>query len=83
MPGKKPAREGVASFKTADQLLREEGQMTENQRRLQQWADLMIRERKLDPAWHEDADAASTVRWIGDRLAPLPEKKKPARRAGP
>jgi hypothetical protein len=36
---------------------------------------MMVRERKLDPGWKEDRDAAVTVRWIGDRNAAPPAEK--------
>lgn len=76
MPEKKHARIMAASaFTTADRLLKEDRQKSENERRLERWADMMIRARKLDPGWKEDKDAAVTVRWIGDRTAPAPAEK--------
>lgn len=84
MPLKKPARESAISpFVTADRLLDEGRKMSENERRLKAWAEAMVRERKLDPSWEDDRDAASTVRWISDRLAAPPAekpKKAPGRR---
>jgi len=57
--------------------MKEDRQKSENERRLERWAHAMVRERKLDPSWKEDRDAAVTVRWIGDRnAAPPPEKAK-------
>ncbi len=65
----------ASAFMTADKLLKEDRQKSENERRLERWADVMVRERKLDPGWKEDRDAAVTVRWIGDRNAPAPAEK--------
>lgn len=62
---------------TADRLMKEDRQKSENERRLARWADMMVRERKLDPSWKEDRDAAITARWIADRnAAPPPERAK-------
>lgn len=49
--------------------------MSENERRLARWAETMVRERKLDPDWKEDRDAAITARWISDRNAAAPPEK--------
>ena len=57
--------------------MKEEKSYSENERRLQRWAELMIRDRKLAPGWKEDRDATATVRWIGDRNAAMPEAVKP------
>jgi hypothetical protein len=76
MPEKKPEpRPSVSAFMTADRLMKEDRQKSENERRLERWADMMVRERKLDPSWKEDRDAAVTVRWIGDRNATPPAEK--------
>ena len=84
MPVRKPGgKEAPSPFTSADRLLKEDGRKSENGRRLERWADAMVRERKLDPAWKDDRDAAVTVRWIGDRnAAPPPDKVKkgPAKR---
>ena len=84
MPPRKPAPKDVSSpFTSADRLMKEDRVKSENARRLERWADAMVRERKLDPAWKDDRDAAVTVRWIGDRNATPPEKikKVPGRKA--
>jgi hypothetical protein len=60
---------------TADKLFKDDRQKSENEKRLERWADMMVRDRKLDPSWKEDRDAAVTVRWIGDRNAPAPAEK--------
>lgn len=76
MATKKPA--GFSSpFRTASDLLKEDAGHSENERRLERWAELMIRSKKLAPGWKEDRDAADTVRWIGNRIAPTPEAVKP------
>jgi hypothetical protein len=76
MPERKPAPRLTASaFTSADRLLKEDRQKSDNERRLERWADVMVRERKLDPGWKEDRDAAVTVRWIGDRNAAPPAEK--------
>jgi hypothetical protein len=76
MPERKPAPKLTASaFTTADRLMKDDRRKTENERRLEHWADAMVRERKLDPAWKEDREAAVTVRWIGDRNAAPPAEK--------
>jgi hypothetical protein len=76
MPERKPAPKLTASaFTTADRLMKDDRRKTENERRLEQWADAMVREHKLDPAWKEDREAAVTVRWIGDRNAAPPAEK--------
>jgi hypothetical protein len=76
MPEKKPAPRLTASaFTSADRLRKEDRQKSENERRLEHWADMMVRDRKLDPGWKEDRDAAITVRWIGDRNAAPPAEK--------
>jgi hypothetical protein len=76
MPVRKPAPKDLHSpFMTADRLMKDDRQKSENGRRLERWADMMIRERKLDPSWKDDSDAAVTVRWIGDRNAPAPAEK--------
>jgi len=85
--GLAPAPKGAASpFTSADRLLREDRSKSENERRLERWAEAMIRERKLDPSWKDDRDAAVTVRWIGDRTATPPQvregAKGPRRRQG-
>ena len=76
MPEKKPApRPAASAFMTADRLMKEDRQKGENERRLERWADALVRERKLDPGWKEDRDAAITARWIGDRNAAPPAEK--------
>jgi hypothetical protein len=76
MPAKKPAPKDLPSpFMTADRLMKEDRQKSENERRLEKWADAMVRERKLDPSWKDDHDAAVTVRWIADRTAAPPADK--------
>jgi hypothetical protein len=76
MPERKPApRLAASAFTTADRLMKEDRKKSENERRLERWADMMIRERKLDPGWKEDRDAAVTVRWISDRNAAPPADK--------
>jgi hypothetical protein len=76
MPERKPAPKLTASaFTTADRLMKDDRRKTENERRLEHWAEAMVRERKLDPEWKEDRDAAVTVRWIGDRNAAPPAEK--------
>jgi hypothetical protein len=76
MPERKPAPKMAASaFTSADRLMKEDRKKSENERRLELWADVMIRERKLDPGWKEDRDAGVTVRWIGDRNAAPPAEK--------
>jgi hypothetical protein len=78
MPERKPAPRGAASpFTSADRLMKEDRSKSENERRLERWAEAMVRERRLDPSWKDDRDAAVTVRWIGDRNAtPPPDKVK-------
>jgi hypothetical protein len=76
MPERKPApRLAASAFTSADRLLKEDRQMSENERRLARWAEAMVRERKLDPDWKEDRDAAVTARWISDRNAAPPAEK--------
>ncbi len=76
MPERKPApRPAASAFMTADRLLKDDRQKSENERRLEKWADAMVRERKLDPSWKDDHDAAITVRWIADRTAAPPAEK--------
>lgn len=83
MPVRKPAPKDLHSpfttapspFMTADRLMKDDRQKSENGRRLERWADMMIRERKLDPSWKDDRDAAVTVRWIADRNAAAPAEK--------
>jgi hypothetical protein len=76
MPERKPALKLTASaFTSADRLMKEDRHKSENEKRLERWADVMIRERKLDPGWKEDHDAGVTVRWIGDRNAAPPAEK--------
>ncbi len=76
MPERKPApRLAASAFTSADRLLKEDRQMSENERRLARWAETMVRERKLDPDWKEDRDAAVTARWISDRNAAAPPEK--------
>jgi len=76
MPARKPAPKDLPSpFMTADRLMKDDRQKSENGRRLERWADAMVRERKLDPEWKEDREAAVTVRWIGDRNAAPPAEK--------
>jgi len=76
MPERKPAPKLTASaFTTADRLMKDDRKKSENERRLAHWAEAMVLERKLDPAWKEDRDAAVTVRWIGDRNAAPPAEK--------
>jgi hypothetical protein len=65
----------ASAFTTADRLMKDDRKKSENERRLAHWAEAMVRERKLDPAWKEDRDAAVTVRWIGDRNAAPPAEK--------
>ncbi|CAJ37733.1 hypothetical protein [Methanocella arvoryzae] len=67
----------LSPFRTASDLMKEEKSCSENERRLQRWAELMIRDRKLAPGWKEDRDAMATVRWISDRNAAMPEAVKP------
>jgi hypothetical protein len=82
MPERKPAPRPTASaFTSADRLMKEDRQKSENERRLEQWAAALVRERKLDPEWKEDRDAGVTVRWIGDRNA-APPAEKAKKRAG-
>ncbi len=77
MPERKPAPRLTASaFTSADRLLKEDRQMSENERRLARWAETMVRERKLDPDWKEDRDAAITARWISDRNAARRPRKR-------
>jgi len=64
-------------FRTASDLLKEDQSHSENGRRIERWAEAMVRGRKLAPGWKEDRDAAATVRWIGDRSAGRPETAKP------
>ncbi len=76
MPERKPAPRLTASaFTSADRLLKEDRQMSENERRLARWAETMVRERNLDPDWKEDRDTAITARWISDRNAAAPAYK--------
>lgn len=76
MPARKPAPKDMPSpFMTADRLMKTDRQKSENERRLEQWADAMIRERKLDPAWRDDRDAALTAKWIADRNAAAPPER--------
>jgi len=76
MPVRKPAPKDLPSpFMTADRLMKDDRQKSENGRRLERWADAMVRERKLDPSWKDDRDAAVTVRWIADRNAAAPPEK--------
>jgi hypothetical protein len=76
MPERKPApRLTSAAFTSADRLMKEDRHKSENERRLEQWTDALVRERKLDPGWKEDRDAAITARWIGDRNATPPAEK--------
>ncbi len=65
---------------TADRLMKTDRQKSENERRLEQWADTMIRERKLDPAWKDDRDAAITAKWIADRNAAAPPARQGSKR---
>ena len=81
MPVRKPAQGGGASpFTSADRLLKEDRTKSENERRLERWAEAMVRERKLDPSWKDDRDAAVTVRWIGDRNATPPPGRQDAKK---
>ena len=73
---KKTLDKGVSEFKTASELLKGDADLTENERRIERWADKMIRGKKLAPEWKDDRNAAATVRWIGNRSAPLPEAAK-------
>ncbi len=76
----KPAadQQKIASpFRTASDLMREEASHSENERRLQRWAELMIRNKKVAPGWKEDRDATDIVKWISDRNAATPEAVKP------
>jgi hypothetical protein len=76
MPERKPApRLTAAAFTSADRLMKEDRHKSENERRLERWADALVRERKLDPEWKDDRDAGVTVRWIGDRNAAPPAEK--------
>jgi hypothetical protein len=76
MPERKPApRTAASAFTSADRIFKEDRQKTENERRLEHWAEALVRERKLDPDWKEDRDAAVTARWISDRNAAAPPEK--------
>jgi hypothetical protein len=82
MPVKKPAPKdpspsttAPSPFLTADRLMKEDRRKSENGRRLERWADVMVRERKLDPSWKDDRDAAITAKWIADRNAAAPPEK--------
>jgi hypothetical protein len=55
--------------------MKDDRQKSENGRRLERWADAMVRERKLDPSWKDDCAAAVTVKWIADRNAAAPAEK--------
>ena len=57
--------------------MKEETSFSENERRLQRWAELMIRNKKVAPGWKEDRDATAIVKWISDRNAATPEAVKP------
>lgn len=63
-------------FKTADKLLKEDMGKTGNQKRFEQWMDLMVRERKLDPRWKSDEDIRATVDWIMNRTNTTPVSAK-------
>ncbi len=62
--------------------MKEETSFSENERRLQRWAELMIRNKKVAPGWKEDRDATDIVRWISDPKAATPEAVKPKKGKG-
>lgn len=57
--------------------MKEETSYSENERRIQCWAELMIRNKKVAPGWKEDRDATNIVRWISDRNAATPDAARP------
>jgi hypothetical protein len=67
----------VSPFRTASDLMKEETSYSENERRIQRWAELMIRNKKVAPGWKDDRDATNIVRWISDRNAATPDAARP------
>jgi hypothetical protein len=80
MPVKKKATENDISapspFQSADKLFKEDNQKSLNQKRFENWTDLIIRERKLAPGWKSDEETNEKVRWISGRSNTAPIQKR-------
>lgn len=79
MPAKKkqPDSDFSSPFKSADKLFKEDNSKSENQKRFENWTDLIIRERKLSPDWKSDEETNEKVRWISGKsnTAPIPKRR--------
>lgn len=49
---------------------------SENRRRLDSWADVLIRNKKIASSWKEDEEIADLVRSIADPKAEVPGQEK-------
>jgi hypothetical protein len=80
MPVKKKPPENDAStpspFKSADKLFKEDHSKSENQKRFENWTDLIVRERKLSPGWKSDEETNEKVRWISGKSNTAPIQKR-------
>lgn len=54
----------LLAFRSADKILKEDGDKSENRRRFDRWVDVMIRERKLDPEWKKDPAADEKLKQL-------------------
>ena len=76
---KKPSGTDVAApspFKSADKLFNEDHKKSENQKRFENWTDLVIREHKLAPGWKSDEETNEKVRWISGKSNTAPIQKR-------
>jgi|WetSurMetagenome_2_1015567.scaffolds.fasta_scaffold773238_1 hypothetical protein len=80
MPAKKkPSENDVPApspFKSADKLFKEDHSKSENQKRFENWTDLIVRERKLSPGWKSDEETNEKVRWISGKSNTAPAQKR-------